>query len=85
MLRIVSVHPEEALTVHVLLTDGSERDIDLTPFMWGPVFRPLLADRTLFTQVFVDPISQTLAWPNGADIDADVLLGLEQPARPSHA
>jgi hypothetical protein len=81
MRRIVSVTPMPGLSVHVRLTDQSERDIDLTPYLWGPVFEPLLADRALFEAVFVDPVSKTIAWPNGADLDPDVLLGDAEPAR----
>jgi hypothetical protein len=80
MLRITAVTPLAGLRVHVALTDGTERDLDLTPYLWGPVFEPILADRELFEQVYVDPVSKTIAWPNGADIDADVLVGGEQPA-----
>lgn len=80
MLRITAVQPLPGLRVHVALTDGTERDLDLTPYLWGPVFEPLLEDRALFEQVFVDPVSKTIAWPNGADIDPDVLVGGETPA-----
>jgi len=80
MLRITTVQPLSGLRVHVTLTDGTERDLDLTPYLWGPVFEPLVADRALFEQVFVDPVSKTITWPNGADIDPDVLVGGEQPA-----
>lgn len=85
MLRITAVQPLPGLRVHITLTDGSERDLDLTPYLWGPVFEPLLTNRELFEQVFVDPVSKTIAWPNGADIDPDVLIGGEKPAvtRPS--
>ena len=80
MLRITAVQPLPGLRVHVTLTDGSEHDLDLTPYLWGPVFEPLLEDRELFEQVFVDPVSKTIAWPNDADIDPDVLVGGERPA-----
>jgi len=75
MRRIASVKPLPGLAVHVRLTDGTERDIDLTPFLWGPAFESLLTDRQLFEAVFVDPVSRTIAWPNGADLDPDVLVG----------
>jgi hypothetical protein len=40
---------------------------------------PLLADETRFREVRVDPVLGTLVWPGGADVDPDVLLGVEQP------
>jgi len=85
MLRITAVEPLAGHWVHVQLTDGTERDIDLGPYLWGPVFESISTDRSLFEQVYVDEVSKTLAWPNGADIDPDVLVGGEVPAsaRPS--
>jgi hypothetical protein len=38
------------------------------------VFEPLL-DMNYFAQVHVDPELGTVAWPNGADLDPDVLYG----------
>jgi hypothetical protein len=61
-------------TVRVRFTDGSERDIDLDPYLRGPVFEPLRANRSLFEAVRVDPRLGTIVWPNGADIDPDVLF-----------
>ena len=55
------------------LDDGQERDVDLLPFLRGPVFEPLIRDSALFERVRVDPELGTIVWPNGADIDPDVL------------
>jgi hypothetical protein len=44
------------------------------------VFEPLLADRHLFEGVRVDPECETIVWPNGADMDPDVLYDLAHPA-----
>ncbi len=65
--------------VHVVFTDGSERDIDLEQYLCGPVFDPIRSDPRVFAQVFVDPIGQTLAWPNGADIAPETLYYGDQP------
>ena len=32
-----------------------------------------------FGRVFVDESLGTIAWPNGADLDPDVLYGVEEP------
>ena len=37
-------------------------------------------DDAIFPQVAVDPVSKTLAWPNGIDLDPDVLSGKHEPA-----
>jgi hypothetical protein len=45
------------------------------------VFEPLRQDQQLFRQVRVDPELGTIVWPNGADMDPDVLHGDHPPAR----
>jgi hypothetical protein len=34
----------------------------------------------MFAQVGVDEYGETIVWPNGADLDPDVLYGLAEPA-----
>ena len=63
----------DGLRVRVVFTDGSERFLDLDQYLRGPLFEPIRRSRTLFASVYVDPDSETLTWPNGADIDPDVL------------
>lgn len=74
LLRFASVTPEAALTVRAVLTDGSVRRLDLDSHLRGPVFEEIRSDPLGFAQVFVDPVSRTLAWPGGVDLDPDVLL-----------
>jgi hypothetical protein len=77
LVRIQSVQPLEEFVVRLTFTDGSVRDTDLQPYLHGPVFNPIKADRALFESVSIDPRMGTIVWPNGADIDPDVLyLGL---------
>lgn len=59
--------------VHLTFNDGTEREIDLEPYLRGPVFEPIRSDAQMFRSVFVDPEWQCLAWSNGADIDPDAL------------
>jgi len=78
-IRVQSVEIRDPFTVHVRFTNGEERDIDLDPYLHGPIFQPLRDDLTLFRAAFVD--GGTIAWPGcplgPADIDPDVLyLGL---------
>jgi hypothetical protein len=69
----------EPYVVRVTFADGEVRDVDIEPVLDGPVFQPL-RDPGYFAQVRVDEHGQTISWPNGADIDPDVLYGTEQPA-----
>ncbi len=73
MVRISSAEPIREFVVRLSFTDGTVRDLDLSAFMWGPVFEPLKSDPELFAQVSVDPEAGTIVWPNGADLDPDVL------------
>ncbi|MCL4395917.1 MAG: DUF2442 domain-containing protein [Chloroflexi bacterium] len=65
--------------VHVTFTDGTERDIDLEPLLWGPVFAPIRSDPAVFASIFVDPIGQTLAWPGGVDLAPESLYYGDKP------
>lgn len=82
MLRIRTVRCVGERFVSLGLTDGTSRVVDLTPLMVGPVFEPLLSDPSKFREVRVDPVIGTIVWPNGADLDPEVLLGFERPASP---
>ena len=80
MLHIAAVQVVERFKVRLLLGDGTQRIVDLRPYLVGPVFEPLVRDRALFAQVRVDPEWGCLEWPNGADIDTEVLVEGLQPA-----
>lgn len=83
IVRIRSVEPLEGFVLRLAFDDGTVREIDLGAELWGPVFEPLHDDPQLFRQVRVDEELGTIVWPNGADLDPDVLYGDEaQPARP---
>ncbi|MGI8593509.1 MAG: DUF2442 domain-containing protein [Solirubrobacteraceae bacterium] len=69
----------EPYVVRVLFADGEIRDVDIADMLEGPVFKPL-RDPVVFAQVAVDEYGETIIWPNGADIDPEVLYGLGEPA-----
>ena len=80
MVRIRGVETLGGFRVRLSLTDGTTREVDLGPYLNGPVFEPLRADTALFQAVRVDPELGTIVWPNGADIDPDVLVLGRTPA-----
>ena len=71
LVRVRSVELREGFTVNVLFTDGSQREINLTPYLRGPIFEPIRVDPAMFRSMQVE--EGTIAWPDGADIDPDVL------------
>ena len=73
-IRIETVEPLDRYVLRLGFSDGSSRDVDLEPELWGPVFEPL-RDPDAFRQVAVDEELGTIVWPNGADMDPDVLHG----------
>lgn len=73
--RIRTVEPLEDFVLRLGFEDGTVREIDLAAELWGPVFQPLRDDPELFRQVRVDEELGTIVWPNGADMDPDVLHG----------
>lgn len=73
--RVISVATLGARQVRLTFTDRTERDIDLAPLLWGPVFDQIREDDQAFSAVAVDEELGTIVWPNGADIDPDVLHG----------
>jgi uncharacterized protein DUF2442 len=80
MVRIEAVRPLAGFIVHLRFTDGTERDVDLAPYLRGEVFEPLRSDPALFRSVHVDDELGTIVWDSGADIDPDVLYLQREPA-----
>lgn len=74
---LVAIRPP---VVDLELTDGERRTVDLTPYLSGQIFEPVRNDPDYFARVQVHPEFKTLCWPNGADIDPDVLVGDRPPA-----
>lgn len=79
--RIREVEPLEGFVLRLTFDDGTVRYVDLEAELWGPVFDPLRDDPQLFRQVRVDEQLGTIVWPNGADLDPDVLHRDPAPAR----
>ncbi len=72
LVRVQNVEPRGGFIVDVHFTDGSRREINLAPYLQGPIFEPIRSDPSLFRSMRVE--EGTIAWPNGADIDPDVLF-----------
>jgi hypothetical protein len=74
MVAVTAVEPLEGHSLRLTFDDGSERVVDLTADLWGPMGEPL-RDPAVFREVRVDHELRTIVWPNGFDLDPDVLHG----------
>jgi hypothetical protein len=83
LIDVTDVRVLARYVVEVTFADGSVRVIDLEPLLWGPMFKPLVADYSLFRQIDVDPEAGTIVWPNGADISPRTLYAGSKPAVPA--
>lgn len=73
MIRVSTVQILGGHRLRLGFTDGSEGVVDVAPYLRGPIFEPLREDPDLFAAVEVDDELGTIVWPNGADLDPDVL------------
>ena len=73
MVDVVEVRPLGGYRVFVKFEDGVQGEVDLAEMIrFEGVFAPL-TDPARFAEVRVHPELGTLCWPNGADLDPDVL------------
>jgi hypothetical protein len=80
LIRIQSVVPIHDFVVSVKFTDGTEREINLEPYLRGKVFESIRRNPSIFRAMKVDERMGTIFWENGADIDPDVLYHGLKPA-----
>jgi hypothetical protein len=73
---VTEVKTLDGYRLHLRFEDRVEGVVDLTEIVqFSGVFAPL-EERAYFVQVRVNPDIGTICWPNGADIDPDVLYAL---------
>ncbi len=72
LVRVQHVEPKDKFNVLVQFTDNSQKQIDLEPYLQVPIFELMRDNMSVFRSMSVE--EGTIAWPNGADIDPDVLF-----------
>jgi hypothetical protein len=77
-VRVRAVRALQGFTVLVAFDNGTQREVNLEPYLHGPIFEPMRTDPGRFRAVKV--AGGTVAWDNGADIDPDVLYYSLKPA-----
>jgi hypothetical protein len=70
-VRVRSVKALEGFKVLLSFDNDTQKEIDIEPYLHGPVFEPIRNDPAMFRLTKIE--GGTLAWENGADIDPDVL------------
>lgn len=79
LVRVKDVKPLDGYVVHVWFTNGTERDIDLEKYLWGPVFEEIRSNPEVFRSVKITK-GRTIGWGDYADIDPDTLYHDLKPA-----
>lgn len=77
--RIVAVEHLGDYRLRLTFSDGLVRELDFDGVLVAGVFAPL-QDVQKFGLVAVDQVAGTIGWPNGVDLDPDVLHGDAEPA-----
>jgi hypothetical protein len=77
-VRVSRVEALKDFIVRVSFDNGTQRDIDLEPYLRGDIFEQLRRNPAAFREMKIE--GGTIAWDNGADIDPDVLYYNLTPA-----
>ena len=75
---VVAVDKVRPYVLRVTFDDGAVKLVDFTKHwvdLHGPIFQPL-RDPDFFDQVTLPPDSETIEWPNGADLAAEYLYDI---------
>ncbi len=70
---IVEARPLGQHRLFLRFEDGIEGQVDIAGMVEFTGILAPLADPTYFAEVNTDPETGTVTWPNGADLDPDVL------------
>jgi hypothetical protein len=71
-IHVTGVTYLEEYKLRLSFDDGVTKDVDLKDELYGEIFEPL-KDVELFKQVAVNPDTNTIEWPNGADFAPEFL------------
>lgn len=77
--RVVTAEHLGGLRLRLTFSDGLVRELDFAGALEGGVLESL-NDPEVFSSVRVDRLAGTVSWPNGVDLDPDVLHGDHPPA-----
>lgn len=73
LVRVSDVEHLHSRVLRVTFTDGLVREVDFADALPGVL--ATIDEDELFAEATVDPVAGTLCWPNGIDLDPDLLHG----------
>ena len=73
LIRVTDVEQLGARALRVTFSDGLVRELDFVGKL--PGILATIDDDESFAEVMVDSVAGTICWPNGIDLDPDVLHG----------
>ncbi|HQX16624.1 MAG TPA: DUF2442 domain-containing protein [Anaerolineales bacterium] len=73
---IIKVQPRESFHLYLEFEDGAKGEVDIRGLIKFKGVFEALKDEDFFAQVNVNPEWGTIFWPNGADLDPDVLYSM---------
>lgn len=83
MISISSIRYLGAYEVELTFNSGASATIDLFNELTGEIFEPLKSIE-FFKQVYLNPDTGTIEWPNGADFAPEFLLELAKQQEHLH-
>ena len=75
-LHVLTARVVGEYALELEFSDGITKAVDLKPLLTGRMFEPI-NDPEYFARVSIDPIAETVVWPNGADIAPEALYELQ--------
>lgn len=79
-LHVKSVEYLNDYKLRVEFNDGKIKQVNLNDELYGEIFEPL-KDFELFQRVAVNPDTNTIEWPNGADFAPEFLYEIGEEMR----
>lgn len=77
-IHVEQVEYLDSCRLRLTFNNQAIADVDLAHELYGEIFEPL-KDIESFKQVFLNPETKTIEWPNGADFAPEFLYDLGQP------
>ncbi|MFN8473111.1 MAG: DUF2442 domain-containing protein [Anaerolineae bacterium] len=81
-LHVVNASYVGDYSLQLIFSDGVIKDVDLAGELYGEVFEPL-KDPAFFAKAAVNPDTNTVEWPNGADFAPEFLYEVGTTVQPS--